>query len=212
MNREKAKLILINFQIKNWSNKQINLIGNKVMPLNSKWGSIENDTIIKDSLKSGRKFILIDGIPRSAVEILNEVKYSLAKSVVKVIFDNEIISMRDLILETEVDKAKKHVKTGEVRIINCLDENKINTTEDLIKKLLESTNEVSIVNVTYSNNVEEYITNEGGETIEGFLKILIKDSKDNEDKELIKAFEFLDGAWDVVDVLNERVDEYIENN
>lgn len=213
VDREKAQFTLINFQIvKVWSNKQINLINNKITPLKSNWRSIENDTIIKNSLENNDDFILVNGVPYTAYNIVNEVKGELAKSIVKIMEDNEILSIYDLILEVEVDRVKKNIKTGEAEIVNPLEENQIYTNEDLIDYVLKSKNEVIIADVTSSNNVDEYVADRGGEIIEGFLNTLIKSAKDNEDKELIEAFQLLDGAWDVVDALNERVDKYIRSN
>ncbi|SCG84354.1 hypothetical protein DW1_2794 [Proteiniborus sp. DW1] len=131
--------------------------------------SIKNDAIVKNSLQNGSKFILVNGIPYSANDILSMVKEGLVKSIVNVMFEKEKLCMEDLILEIEEERAIKNTETGEVRIINCIDEDKVNTTEDLIKKVLESTNEMLMVDVTSSNNVEEYITNGGGEAIEDFL-------------------------------------------
>lgn len=213
MDKDKAKLVLINFQIDNWSKDgEIKLINKKIMPFISNLASIKNDAIVKSSLENGSKFILVNGIPYSANDILSMVKEGLAQSIVKVMFEKEKLCMEDLILEIEEERATKNTETGEVRIINCIDENKVNTTEDMIKKVLESTNEILMVDVTSSNNVEEYITNGGGEAIEDFLTTLIEGAKDNESRRLIEAFEALDGAWDIVDALNKRVDEYLENN
>lgn len=210
MDKEKAQLILINNQIEYWfEDRDVQLINKNIMPLKFNSKGIENDVIIKNSFKENSDFLTVNRFPYSANNILNEAKKRLAESIVNVMFDNGIICMEDLILETEEERAKKNIETGEVKIINPQVEYIINTTEDMIKKVLQSTNEVLIVDVTSSNNVEGYIEYEGGEVIEGFLKALIESDGNDEGRGLIKSFEILAGVWDVVDILNERVDEYI---
>lgn len=212
MDKEKAQLILINFQIKKWSGKQISFIDKSLVPLKSNWGSTENNNIIKKSLENSDELIRVDGIPYIAHNILNGIKSELAESIVKIMEDNKRLSISDLVSEVEVDRAKKNTKTGKVEIINPLEEDEIDTSEDLFDYVLKSKDEVVMVDVTYSNNIDEYIADGGGEIIEGFLKTLIGNAKNNNDREVIEAFETLDGVWDVVDALNERVNEYVQNN
>ncbi len=213
MGTYKSKSVLINFMVKIWllEDRKIELINKKVMPLYFYLASIGDSIQAKKSLEDGSKFILVDGVPYSAIEVVNEVKRRIARGIVDTMFNKGVIYMEELILEIEEERARINSKTGEVSIINSFKEEKIEKTENLINKLLESTNDELIVDIKTINNVDEYIYSGGGSKIENFIASMLISSEDREGKVEIEAFQSLDGAWDVVDELNRKVDEYIHN-
>ena len=190
MGTYKSKSVLINFMVKIWllEDRKIELINKKVMPLYFYLASIGDSIQAKKSLEDGSKFILVDGVPYSAIEVVNEVKRRIARGIVDTMFNKGVIYMEELILEIEEERARINSKTGEVSIINSFKEEKIEKTENLINKLLESTNDELIVDIKTINNVDEYIYSGGGSKIENFIASMLISSEDREGKVEFEAF------------------------
>lgn len=135
MGTYKSKSVLINFMVKIWllEDRKIELINKKVMPLYFYLASIGDSIQAKKSLEDGSKFILVDGVPYSAIEVVNEVKRRIARGIVDTMFNKGVIYMEELILEIEealyayfieetkkIRGEKKHMSDVEGYAIKCI--------------------------------------------------------------------------------------------